>query len=171
MVDNRQVMKLLRSYPNEVRVPGIRAAAKKALKPVVKSSRTELESKRSEWGTRNKDAFPHFDFVKRYIKSLSFKDKKNPGAFVTVKGPLVPVGTREWPLKNFAMLLAKGAYGRSTRGGANRGDFEGIGDFIQEGFNKNKVFVMSAFKSNLLNELVKAKERIIRRIQRRGAKN
>ncbi|MCR9252294.1 MAG: hypothetical protein NXI20_17850 [bacterium] len=168
-VDDSQVMQLLNLFPKNIKTSAIRSSARKALKPVVKDARMEIEKGRSKWqNSSGKDAFPHINFLKRYTKSFTIRDKVNPGAYVTVKGPEVPMGDRYWPITFFGLLMAKGATGRSTKGGANRGDFEGIGDFVQAGFNKNKNSVLRSFREGIIEGLAKARDRTVKRAKKRG---
>ena len=129
-----QIDKTLKDLPNQIRTSAIRAGARKAAKPIIRTARQSLVSSAK---SRNTEGQSKLAYVARNIKAKTLRSKNNPGVYVGVNGRDIPVGKRFWDVRAYAILLGEGSYKtgeRRTRSkGANRGRFRGLGNFIQRG--------------------------------------
>lgn len=87
----------------------------------------------------NTGTFEHIGMIKRSVKVVNTKSRRQAGVNVFIKGPDVPVGTgkhrRFWKLSSYSKLVFKGNYkspGRKTKSGSNRGNVKGT--------NPNNIF-------------------------------
>lgn len=160
---DKAIISTLSDLPSNIRVSAIRAAGRKAGKPIVQEARSYLKSKPA---TTNQEGQSKVAYIARNIKIVNSRNKVNPGVIITVTGKDFKVGNREWTIKGYGILLGEGSYHgkRKTRGTkANRGIFKGFGNYIQEGARVAGNEALDLFAEGIHIEVNKALKRAINR--------
>lgn len=151
----KEIDRFLKTFPSKIRVSAIRAAARKAARPIIQNARFELSDDIVNTGGQSKAAY-----ISRNIKAVTLRSKTNPGVYVGVKGKDLPVGNRYWDVRSYAILLGEGAYKagvRKKRGnGASTGRFRGVGNFIEDGAKASGETPGFIFINGIHDEITKA---------------
>ena len=158
--------KLLADIPKRIKHRDISTSASKALLP----AKNEAKNKLRDISVGSGDGISKALFLVRTVRVVRSRMGYPPGASLRIKGPDVPVYDREWKAKGFAKLLSAGSYKVSKRkwrsNGKNTGSFKGFGNFIVESANKKQAEIRTVFRSALLNQMRKAKQRALARYGR-----
>lgn len=145
----REIDRVLAKIPKAFQPEAIQEASKPAAMIIRDQARKNIKV-----NEKNTDGQSKAAFLSRNTKALKSKSKKNPGYNVYVKGKDIPVGDRFWKISGYAVLFGEGSYktksGRKTRGtGADRGDFEGFGNFITKAWEQKGTLARRVFLNNI----------------------
>ena len=169
VLGDKEILKILDELPNNVRINAVSAAAQKGGKVIAKRAKQVMDITTNYKGSDN--GFSKAKYIRKNIKSLR-RNKVNSGtrgkwntvegARVQVSGKDIPVCKRFWAIWGYAALLA---FGRKKNVGT--GTTRGVGDFIVTagGIAGNRARMI--FKRNLVPEVKRAKDRVVKRYGRR----
>jgi hypothetical protein len=144
----KQIDQMLARIPKSFNKQALEIASKPSAE-IIRDEAKNIIGKR----IKNKDQQSKAAYVQRSIRALVSKSKYNYGYNVYVKGKDITVGNRMWGVVPYAILLGEGAYhqkDRSTRKTkANRGSFDGFGNFIVEAGQRKGTIARQKFLKNI----------------------
>lgn len=171
----REYIQVLKNIPKNIEDRGVKAAMRKAAKPIVRQARRELTTSPAFENQRTAFGFSKMLFVARNIKAVIFKRGVN--IQIDPKATDVPVlGSKrpEWTTYGWGRLLAQGrqwtAKSTASRRAHNTGTTKGAGDFVQNATDKMRTLAMQIYNRNLNVEIQKALDRSTRQYGKRSSR-
>lgn len=158
----------LKKLPPSIERAGIQGAARKAAKPLIDQTRTNLE-KIARGKKEDDNVLSKALFAARFIKAVAKRRNALPGVRVLFKGPDIPMNdgkSRSINIGGYAAMMAEGSYKvgkRSHKSGKNTGKAPAHGNFIANAWNtvgRRSTFI---FRTNLVVQMEKALDRAIKR--------
>ena len=164
IIGDKKITNILRQLPKRIERNVYRKALREAAKEVlVPEVRRRIPSSDDQAG------FEHMSRIRRNVKALNSKSRKNHGVFVVVRGRDVPVGQgksrRFWGLAEYFYLVSHGNYktpNRPTKGKGSRGDVEGIGNPMKEARQAKGRTALAVAKRKLIPAIDKEIQKLIR---------
>lgn len=155
-----EAIKVLDNLPKGMTKEIINSAAKKSLLPVKRVAKMNLKAISNRTQTKNNTGFSKLLFIHRAI-SIRPLAKNGFGARVKAHGPDIPMGKRLWRIESAAKLFSAGAYKTPNRKG--KGRFKGFGNYIQDAGATTEGQVKALFRSNIVPQMNRVRDKTIRR--------
>lgn len=181
----KEIDEILRNYPREISREAIIKAGRKAAKPIVVEARRNVaegnykgaysskrDPKLNKPETGNLNGFEHLRALTKLTKITIYKGGVN--VQIDPKAPDLPMASSRpfWHAYGVAKLFAKG---RQNSGKGNRdkntGYTHGFGDWVEEAAEDVMWTTQNIYKREVLEELKKARNRVIAKYGFKGYSN